>query len=180
MKGRIIDFVFGLNRKQRITVEIDNDFRNKYDLLKDFDVEVTIQKYRQKRSKTANAYFHLLVNKVSQETGESEEQIKKRLVLSYGVHDTDDEGNTIGFKLPATVDVEKIYPYVKCFDTRVENGKKFNCYLVYKRTSDMNTKEMSNIIDAIVSEAKELGIETDTPEEIAKQKAIWAEYERSN
>ena len=180
MKGRITDFVFGLNRKQRITIEVDSDFRNKYDLLKDFDVEVTIQKYRKKRSKTANAYFHLLVNKVSQETGESEEQIKKRLVLSYGVHDTDEEGNITGFKIPATADVEKLYPYVKQFDTRIEGGVTFNCYLVYKRTRDMNTKEMSNIIDAIVAEAKELGIETETPEELAKQKALWAEYERSN
>jgi hypothetical protein len=34
---------------------------------------------------------------------------------------------------------------------------------------------MSRLIDGAVSEAKELGIETDTPEQIAKLKSLWGE-----
>ena len=33
MRGRIIDFAVGFNQKQRLTVELDADFRDKYDAL---------------------------------------------------------------------------------------------------------------------------------------------------
>jgi hypothetical protein len=46
---------------------------------------------------------------------------------------------------------------------------------VYKGSSEFDTKEMSIFIDGIVSEAKELGIQTDTPDQIAKMKALWGE-----
>ena len=38
----------------------------------------------------------------------------------------------------------------------------------------MNTKEMSDLIDGTVSEAKELGIDTRTPDEIERMKQLWA------
>ena len=34
MKGRLIDLSLGLNRKQRITIEVDRDFREDFDRLK--------------------------------------------------------------------------------------------------------------------------------------------------
>ena len=54
MKGRLIDLSFGMNRKQRITVEVDSDFREGYDQLKESDISIEIKKYREKRSKDAN------------------------------------------------------------------------------------------------------------------------------
>jgi hypothetical protein len=44
---------------------------------------------------------------------------------------------------------------------------------VYKGSSEFDTKEMSIFIDGIVSEAKELGIETMTPNEIARLNGLW-------
>ena len=143
MKGRLIDFSVGINRKQRITVEVDGDFREKYNNLKAADVSIEIKKYREIRSKSANAYFHTLVNKIAAELGGKDEEVKRNLVLEYGAIARDGDGLTVGFKLPATVDVSTIYPYVKCFDTRTENGKAFNCYLVYKQTHLMDSKEMA-------------------------------------
>lgn len=35
MKGRLIDFSTGYNRKQRITLEIESDFREGYEALKE-------------------------------------------------------------------------------------------------------------------------------------------------
>ena len=48
------------------------------------------------------------------------------------------------------------------------NGKKFLHYMVYIGSSKYNTKEMSVFISGIVEEAKDLGIETLTPDEIAR------------
>lgn len=173
MRGRLVDLAIGMNRKQRITVELDRDFLAEYEKLRDLELDITIKRHRERRSLDANAYFHVLVNKIAQETGESDDAVKRRLVVAYGAVDTDEDGLKIGFKLPAGVDVGKIYPYVRCFDTREENGKLFKCYLVYKHTSDMDTKEMARLIDGAISEARELGISTDTPEELARYKEDW-------
>lgn len=173
MKGRLIDLALGLNRKQRITLEIDSDFRAEYDRLKDGDVKVEIVKYRNPRSKDANAYFHVLVNKLAEHQNLGDDEVKKSLVLDYGALAKDGDGATIGFKLPVSVDVSSIYPYAKVFDTRTENGKEFNCYLVYKRTHDLDSKEMARLIDGAIYEAQNLGIETDTPEQIARYKEEW-------
>lgn len=172
MKGKLIDFSIGWNRKQRITIEIDTDFREGFDALKGSDVEVSVKKWRKKRSNDANAYFHVLVTAIAEARGVSNEEVKRMLVVDYGSLARDDDGQIIGFKLPPSVDVSFIYPYTKLYKQIEENGKLFNCYLVYKHSSDMDTKEMSRLIDGAVHEAKELGIDTDTPEERAR----WSSY----
>jgi hypothetical protein len=173
MRGRLSDLNIGLNGKHRITIEIDKDFRDDYDRLQGVDVTIEIKRYRPRRSLTANAYFHLLLNKIAEQQGLGSEEIKKNLVCEYGPLAKDAEGHTVGFKLPASVDVGSIYPYVKCFDTREENGKLFNCYLVYKQTHLMDSGEMARLIDGTINDARELGIETDTPEQLARFKQEW-------
>ena len=164
MKGRILDFSVGYNKKQRVTIELDSDFRGGFDALHDADVEVTIKKWRAKRSKDANAYFHVLVNAIAEATGQSDDDMKSQLLVRYGTVARDDSNNYVGFKLPVGVNVSKIYPYTRCYKTVEENGKTYNCYLLYKHSSDMDTKEMARLIDGAINEARELGIDTDTPE----------------
>lgn len=177
MRGRLVDMSIGLNRKYRVTVEVDRDFREDYEKLKGQELDVDIRKHRDKRSKSANAYFHVLVNKIASVRGGSDDATKKSLVIEYGALAKDDDGFTVGFKLPASVDVDTVYPYVRCFDVREENGKLFNCYLVYKQTRFMDSKEMARLIDGAIEVAKELGIETDTPEQLARYKEGWSRNE---
>ena len=117
-----------------------------------------MKKWRRKRSNDANAYFHVLVTAIAEARGISNDEVKRMLVVDYGTLARDEDNQIIGFKLPPGVDVGRIYPYTKLF----------NCYLVYKRSSDMDSKEMARLIDGAVHEAKELGIDTDTPEERAR------------
>lgn len=85
MTGRLVDISFSLNRKQRITLEVDSDFRNLWDKLNQEPLlDIEIKKHRNKRSRSANAYFHVLVNKIAAETGESDDLVKERLVVAYG------------------------------------------------------------------------------------------------
>lgn len=180
MIGRLRDLTMNPDRTFNVTLTVKADFRETYDRLRDKDLDIEIKQHREKRSKSANAYFHVLVNKIAQELNEADESVKTRLVVEYGVVAKDEDGMTIGFKLPSKVDVSKIYPYTRLFDQRTENGKVFNCYLVLKQTHEMDTKEMARLIDGTIAEAKELGIETDTPETIARYKAEWAEYEAAH
>lgn len=167
MKGRIIDFSIGVNRKQRIALELDTDFREGFEKLKSEELEIRITKWRNKRSKNANAYFHVLVNEIAMATGDSDEDVKRRLVVDYGAVARDINGDMVGFKLPAKVNVDGIYPYTRWYKDVSENGKDYSCYIVYKRSSDMDTKEMSHLIEGTVREAQMLNIDTDTPDKAA-------------
>ena len=53
MRGRLVDMALGLNSKQRVTIELDADFREGYAQLKDAELDVEIRKHREKRSKSA-------------------------------------------------------------------------------------------------------------------------------
>lgn len=123
---------------------------------------------RNKRSSDANRYFHLLVNKIARVIRSADDAVKKELVLKYGAVMTDENGGPVGIKLPVSVNVGSVYPYTKWFDTRTENGVEFNCYILYKQTHTLNTHEMYQLISGAVDDAQELGIDTRTPDEIAK------------
>lgn len=131
---------------------------------KQYDIE--IKQHRERRSLDANAYFHVLCGKIAEEMGIGMEEEKTALVVEYGVPMRDNDGGMVGFKLPIGVDVNRIYRYVRCFDQRVENGKTFNCFIVLKHTHEMDSKEMSRLIDGTIYTAKELGIETLPPEKL--------------
>lgn len=174
MIGRIVELTFTVDRKQRLTLEIEGDVRGLYDQLhEEPKLDIEIKKHRQKRSLNANAYFHVLVNKIARKVGSSDDAIKKDLIINYGTVARDKHGLTVGFKLPRSVDVDSIYPYTRCYDQRLEGNTLFCCYLVYKGTHQMDTAEMAKLIDGAIQEAKELGIETDTPAQLARYKETW-------
>lgn len=131
-----------------------------------------VKEFRKQRSLSANAYFHLLVGKIATEMKLGEDEVKVNMVLDYGTVATDEEGATVGIKLPVSVKATSVYPYPKWFDTRIENGKKFNCYILYKQTHTLDTAEMARLIDGVVYEAQQYGIETATPDEIAKMVSL--------
>ncbi|MFR8609334.1 MAG: hypothetical protein ACLVDL_05075 [Faecalibacterium prausnitzii] len=158
MTGRLVDMAFTLNGKQRVTLEINGDFREIWDRLHQEPVlDVEIKKHREKRSLSANAYFHVLCNKISAETGESEDAVKRRLVVSYGALARDKDGKPVGLKLPPTVDPSDFYPYVRLYETRQENGKDYSCYVekeAGKGLSDENfTATLKDKLDGIAAGA---------------------------
>lgn len=104
------------------------------------------------------------MNQIAVARGLSDDEVKRDLIVDYGSVARDDDGKMIGFKLPASVDVDAIYPYTRMYKEVEEDGKAFKCYLVYKRSSEMDTKEMAHLIDGAITVAQELNIDTDTPE----------------
>lgn len=132
-----------------------------------------LKQYRQQRSRDANSYFHVLCDKIAEEQNLGLDEVKRNLVCEYGTVACDEEGEMIGFDLPASFDARKIYDYIRCIGTRVENGKEFNTYMVFKHTSDLDSKEFSRLIEGAVYEAKNLGIETLPPERLAAMLGEW-------
>ena len=157
--------------------KIDGD---RFDELAKVDCDIEIKKHRKIRSKNANSYFHVLVNKIAAETPETEDEVKARLITSYGPLARTSDGKYLMFILPKDVDATEYYKYAVLYDQRVVNGVTCNMWKVYKDSHKMDTKEMARVIDGAIREAKDLGIETETPEELARMKAKWAEYEAAH
>lgn len=118
--------------------------------------DCTIEEHRQKRSLNANSYFHLLVDKLAKHFKLSAEVMKKQMVLDYGAIAYDSRGKKVGIKIPKAVNIEDFYPYAKWFG---EEGD-LNYYIFYKRTHTLDSKEMATLIDGVVAECKDVGIET--------------------
>ena len=160
MRGILKDLTFGRNGEQIITLAVVGDFRAEFDRLKDGEVRVEIKKWRNTRSLDANAYFHVLVNQIAAAQNLGDDEVKKRLVLQYGTLAKDANGMTMAAKLPLSVETDLIYPYMKWYKTVNEGGVDLGCYMFYKRTHTMDSKEMARLIDGTIYEAEELGIDT--------------------
>ena len=89
-KGRLVDHVMLANGEQRLTIQTKDDLRGLFDSLCDKDVTADVKKYRLPRSLDANAYFHLLVNRIAATVGSSDEEVKRELVVRYGTVETDE------------------------------------------------------------------------------------------
>lgn len=177
MTGRVESLAYTRDGRALLTVSGGAELAELFDTWQGKPVEIKQQ--RPKRSLDANAYFHVLVNKIASKLSETDSEpptnddIKRQLVIDYGTLEKDDEGNVVGAKLPATANILKYYPYAKAYKESAENGRTYICYMFYKRTSDLDSKEMSRLISGAVKEAKALGIETMTPAELEALEHAW-------
>lgn len=138
---------------------------------KAYDIE--IKEHREKRSKDANSYFHLLVHKIADVIKIGNDECKLKLNLEYGSPMKIDEDTLFAFKVPKGADVKSIVKYPKWVKETTESGRLFDVYMVYKETHTLDKKEMARLIDGVVLIAKDLGIETRTPDELAEMKSLW-------
>lgn len=160
MKATIVDFSLSMNRKQRLTLEIDGDFRNKYDKLHDKLLEVTIKKYVENRTLKANAYLWALITAIGNALRLSKEDIYFDMLKSYG------QGGAISILEQYEPNFIRTYKYHEFLGASELNGKTFKHYRFWVGSSEYNKDEFSILLDGVVQEAKNLGIETKTKEEI--------------
>lgn len=132
-------------------------------------VDIEIRKHREKRSLDANAYFHVLVDKMSKALRVGAEEVKHRLVCDYG-----SEG--VYVRLPASANIESFgVKYYRLIGESKGTQKPCADYLVFKPTHEMDRAEMARLIDGTVQEAKLLDIETRTPAELAEMMSLRGE-----
>lgn len=131
-------------------------------------MSIEAKKYRAKRSLDANAYAWVLFTKIAEVVRSSKDEIYENMLQKYGHLYKDDDGY-VTITVRADVDMSKVQGHWKFYKS---NGK-FSSYLMIKGSSEYDTAEMAKFIDAVVLEAKELGIETATPDEIERMKTLW-------
>jgi hypothetical protein len=145
-----------------------------YDLYKylDRDLDIDIKIHREKRSLNANAYFHVLVDKIAEASGVSHNEIHNQLIADYGQMDEDVKSIILADEIPWQRLTNLHLRPTNHVDT-LDNGKLYRVYIVMRGSHTYDTKEMARLIDGTVSEAKEMGIETLPPKELERMKQLW-------
>lgn len=136
--------------------------------------DLTEHKERRKRSLDSNAYFHVLADKLRQKLGISMARCKNHLIADYGqILYLGDEPMIYKTNAPEDYMMELETLHTKCVKVTTENGREVFFYRVYRGSHEYNTEEMSRLINGTVEECKAQGIETATPDEIARMQALW-------
>jgi hypothetical protein len=168
MKGRLIDFSYSSNRRQRITIELDVDWREGYESLRESDIEVSVKKWRQKRSLDANAYMWVLIDKLAVATGYKQRDIYFASLRNVG-------GNIRHYcGRPDAIDAlcrlwEQQgstgwgWPYDR-YPSRLEGCENIK---LYYGSSTFDTATMARLIDHLIQDCEALDIETMPPEQLA-------------
>lgn len=130
-------------------------------------VSIKIDKYREKRSLNANNYAWKLLTEIGNVVRASKEDVYLKMLKEYG------QSEIISVK--AHIPISEYVKYCEEAGESTLNGTLFKHYKVYKGSSEFTKEEMAIFLDGVVSEAKELGIDVRTPDEIANLKSLWGE-----
>jgi hypothetical protein len=135
--------------------------------LADMVYQCTIKPFKAKRSLNANNYSWLLSDQLADALKISKEDCHFLMLKHYGqktVVSVIEEGREI---------LEKAADYLEQFGESEMNGKTFYHYKIWKGSHNFDSREMAIFIDGIVTECKEQGIQTETPDEIERIKTAW-------
>ena len=139
-------------------------------------LDVEIKQHRQKRSIDANNYCWLLCQKIAEVIGSTKEEVYKKFIREVGQFEIlpirDEAVESFIFRWEGRREKEqKIGWFVDILGKAKTEG--YTNVIAYFGSSVYNTKEMSVLVDEIVTQAKELDIETMTPEELETIKREW-------
>jgi len=174
LKGRLNDLTYGLDGKQRLTVALCGDFREQYAELADADVEVTVKKFRKRRSLDANAFCWQICTDIGNAISPplTKEDVYRRAIRAVGVYEP------LPIKECAVESFQRRWADkgVGWFADVIDDSKLDGYKLVfaYYGSSTYDSKEMATLIDYLVDDAKQMGLNILTASEIALMKEEWA------
>ena len=142
------------------------------DDLMDKELRLKLTQWRNARSLNANAYFHLLCDKLADELKMSKPRMKNLLLFRYGQKARDKDGKLAIIKTNADEEELLEREDFHCWPWKqAPDGTPMYVLLQHSRFFD--TKEMSVLIDGTVAEAKAQGIDTLSPNEVEEMKQKW-------
>lgn len=143
------------------------------------ELRLTLKQYYKKRSLTANNYFYALVGELADRLNVSKPYIHNLMLRKYGQIQTID-GRPIYVVIPETEETqnkvdEDEYTHLKpTAEVKIgKDGKAYRTYLMLKGSHELNSREMGLLIDGLVDDCKQQGINTMTANEIAELKQKW-------
>lgn len=135
-------------------------------------LSIIAKQYREKRSLDANAYFHVLCGKLADKLRISKPRCKNILLYRYGQSEMLDESTEA--ILHSNVPSEKMLEQeqLHCFPIGTDE-EGMTIYRIQRPSHTLNSYEFSILIDGVIDECKDWGIETMTPEQLARMMDLW-------
>ena len=157
-----------ISRKWEVTFEINEDITASIDKIRDKMLNLTAKIHREKRSLDANAYAWVLMQKIAEAIHTDKWSVYLMMLERYSPVFTH-----IIVRPEAVERVMGEWRTVKVLGPIQVNGSSGIQLQCYFGSSTFDSKEMASFIDGIVSECKEMGIETLPPDEIERMRREW-------
>lgn len=129
------------------------------------DLRLTVRRWKERRSLDANGYMWTLLTQMALILHTTKEEVYEEMLDRYGIAYTDEDGGHVVVGVKKGLDMKKAghWKYYKDTDCAY--------WYLLKGTSEYDTAEMSDFLDRVIEEAKDLGIETATPDELERIKS---------
>lgn len=134
--------------------------------------------HREKRSLNQNAYYHVLLGQVADKLRISKSRLHNDMLRHFGQTMMID-GRPVCVMLPDTDESEDTAwesdtVHLKPTSATVEgaNGVRYRQWKMLRGSHEYDSREMSILVDGIIQEAQQLGIQTMTPDELADMRRL--------
>lgn len=154
-----------------LTLTANQNINDLHQLIADSKMlAIEIKEYKKKRSLDANSYMWVLVSKIAEALKTSKEEVYIEVLKRYGCR----EPQLLSVVADA---VDMIYRATNghCVEVGESElkGKTFKHLAILIGSSQYDSKAMATLIEGVIADAKELGIETMTPKEIELMLSEW-------
>lgn len=171
VSGKIINATVGLkSQKGELLLQV-NELQDFKDLVDEYNtrekLSIEIKPYREKRSLDANAYCWVLITEIANRLRANKDDIYLDMLKKYG------QQFVCKIKNKDRERFERSQKYWELHEALTEENAQY--YRVFVGSSDYDSQEMSILIDGIIDEAKAMGIQTETPNQIIEMKARWGD-----
>ena len=177
MNGKLREWAFSRTGESLLILTTRGSCKQLWEQLGGGEITFSIKKRATPRSLNANNYAWSLIEKLATAIKSDKDTVYEEMLRRYGTGEsyTDEAGNEckVLFSLREGIPPSLVARHYAEVGVGYIDGKKFVHYRAIKGTSEYSTKEMSVFLDGIVSECREVGIQTDTPEMIARYKEAW-------
>lgn len=173
LSGTIRSTAISMDGKPLITFEV-NEYRDAVKMAQEFSgvpVSIKVTKKKKKRSLDSNAYFWILVDKLSQRLNIPKEDIYRNAIKNIsGASEIVCVKNEAVEKLCSGWSRNGLGWQTDTMPSKIEGCTNV---VLYYGSSTFDQSQMTRLIDNIVQDCKAVGIETLTPNELARLLEGW-------
>lgn len=123
-----------------------------------------IKEVKRKRGLNSNSKYWKLINELSLKLRISVEKLHFEMLKNYS--------QRYEILVPADKEIRGI-EYYERKSKIVKDGKEFYVYHVYTPSHELKTDEFAILLDGLIEECKNQGIDTRSPEEIKRDEAMY-------
>ena len=123
-----------------------------------------LKEYKEKRNKDQNAKYWKLLSELSLVLKIGIEELHFNMLKNYS--------QRYEILVPSEIGIRGIEYYEKK-STINKSGKKFTVYHVYSPSHELKENEFAILLQGLCEECKQVGIETRSPDEIARDEALY-------